>query len=94
MEKAIVVFGPHGCGKTKNAEALRRKYGMTRVVDDLTLDDPSQLKLDVAAHPSTLYLTSDKRALEAFRAESRRFLLVPYRLAMAGLPPEPESKAG
>jgi hypothetical protein len=28
-----VVYGPAGCGKTRNAEALRLHYGMDRVID-------------------------------------------------------------
>ena len=30
----IIVFGPHGCGKTRNAEALRAAFGCASIVDD------------------------------------------------------------
>ncbi|AEH88166.1 hypothetical protein [Mesorhizobium opportunistum] len=29
-----IVFGPMACGKTRNAEALRRHFGCDRVVDE------------------------------------------------------------
>lgn len=54
---SVIVYGPKGCGKTRNAQALARAYGCESVVDDwlcgnavsfnalhLTYDDPTQMK--------------------------------------------------
>lgn len=30
---AVIVYGPQGCGKSTNAEAMRRHFGVARVVD-------------------------------------------------------------
>lgn len=30
----IVIHGPQGCGKTRNAEALAAHFGCARIVDD------------------------------------------------------------
>lgn len=30
---SIIIVGPAGCGKTRNAEALRRHYGLREVLD-------------------------------------------------------------
>lgn len=32
--RSVVVFGPQGCGKTRNAEALAAHFGLRFVVDD------------------------------------------------------------
>lgn len=29
----VIIYGPAGCGKTVNGEALRKHYGMERVVE-------------------------------------------------------------
>lgn len=34
MARSIVVYGPPGCGKTRNAKALRAALGMKCIVDD------------------------------------------------------------
>lgn len=31
---SVNVYGPMGCGKTRNAEALRRHFGLDLVVDE------------------------------------------------------------
>lgn len=31
---SIIIYGPPGCGKTRNAERLRRHFGMHEIVDD------------------------------------------------------------
>ena len=33
MKPSIVIHGPQGCGKTRNAEALRLHYGLNRIVE-------------------------------------------------------------
>lgn len=32
--KHVNVYGPQGCGKTRNAEKLRKKYGCGHVIDE------------------------------------------------------------
>ena len=39
MNRTVVVYGPQGCGKTRNAEKLMRHFGMKRIVDDWTPSD-------------------------------------------------------
>jgi len=35
MNKSIIVYGPQGCGKTVNAERIRKHFGLTgKIVDD------------------------------------------------------------
>ncbi len=34
--KSVIVFGPPGCGKTKNAEILKQAYGLKTVQDEWT----------------------------------------------------------
>lgn len=33
MSKSVIVYGPQGCGKTKNASLLRRKFNLQNVID-------------------------------------------------------------
>lgn len=30
---SVIIYGPQGCGKTRNAEALRKAFGCDEVVD-------------------------------------------------------------
>ena len=34
MSNTVVIHGPQGCGKTRNAQALAAHFGCSRVVDD------------------------------------------------------------
>jgi GTPase SAR1 family protein len=34
MAQSLYVYGPAGCGKTTNAEKLRKHFGLTGVVDE------------------------------------------------------------
>lgn len=34
MSNTIVIHGPQGCGKTRNAQALAKHFGCSRIVDD------------------------------------------------------------
>lgn len=47
---AIIVTGPQGCGKTRNAARLQDRYGCSEIVDDWTPGDP--------VHPHVLHLTN------------------------------------
>ena len=45
----VIIYGPQGCGKTRNKEALRKAVGCDEVVDDWEPGDPVER--------NTLYLT-------------------------------------
>lgn len=32
--KTVIVYGPQGCGKTRNADKLRRAFGLDSVITD------------------------------------------------------------
>lgn len=33
MIRSMIIYGPAGCGKTRNAERLMEHFGLTRIVD-------------------------------------------------------------
>jgi hypothetical protein len=76
MTQSLIVYGPQGCGKTRNAEALREGYGLDRVIEDW---DPNR-------HPYTaqgiLYLCVER---PRWARESNQRCL-DFLSAMAGLP--------
>lgn len=52
--RAVLVYGPQGCGKTTNAERLRRHFGCATVQDDgLHLHGPQRKIVDGALHLTT-----------------------------------------
>lgn len=52
----VIVYGPQGSGKTTNAEALRKHFGCSRVVDDWHYGD--------LICKGDLILTNDNAVLE------------------------------
>lgn len=71
MHESIIVHGPTGCGKTVNAVAIARHFGLARILDD---QDPHALPPGVAT--DTLLLTSvDLRG----RTELAGCRVMPYR---------------
>jgi shikimate kinase len=34
MATSIILYGPQGCGKTRNAYRIAKMYGLTSIVDD------------------------------------------------------------
>lgn len=46
---SVIVYGPQGCGKTRNKQILLDHFGLSKVKDDFAPGD----KLE----PDTLYLT-------------------------------------
>lgn len=62
---SIIVHGPQGCGKTLQAEALRRHFKMQRVVEEDSDDYPRDLYGMFKRDPvkfkggDCLYLTSE-----------------------------------
>ena len=58
---AVIVFGPQGCGKTRNGKDLADFFGKPQIIDDWKLGDHLP--------PDALCLTSDARVhgLEQFQ---------------------------
>jgi len=40
MSNTVLIHGPQGCGKTRNAQALAEHFGCSKVVDDWNGRDP------------------------------------------------------
>jgi hypothetical protein len=49
--KSVIVYGPQGCGKTRNAEKIRSHFGLKYILDGFTPGDQ-------APREDTLILTS------------------------------------
>lgn len=65
MKKAtVIVYGPQGCGKSLNAEKLRKGFGLDRVIDDW--DGRERLPRHGA-----LVLTHDIQAMNGVRNAER-----------------------
>ena len=71
MKASIVIHGPQGCGKTRNAEALRLHYGLNRIVE---ADERPQQMLPATG---ALVLTCCASSLHATGLE-----FVPFDVAM------------
>lgn len=72
---SIIIYGPQGCGKTKNAEKLRRFFGMDEIVDDegdpypLTTDQVEEFKAG-----KILFLTPIDPKMNEYSTHSRRVI--------------------
>ena len=76
MPTSIIVHGPAGCGKTRNAAALSRHFDLPKVLD--TGRDGVRLnKLPHIAFANTLVLTNDSPELLP-PAHRSLFTLIPY----------------
>jgi replication-associated recombination protein RarA len=71
MIRSVLVYGPQRCGKTTNAEAMRKAYGLDVIVDDWTWRDPLP---DFGA----LILTSDESVFHTIQ----RIRVVTFEAAM------------
>lgn len=40
MASSIIVYGPKGCGKTRNSSAIAKAYGLHKIRDDWSTYDP------------------------------------------------------
>ncbi len=38
MAQSIIIIGPQGCGKTRNAKRLAKTYGLESIMDEITPD--------------------------------------------------------
>ena len=76
---SIIVYGPKGCGKTRNSVALMKAFGMTHICDGYDLCYAVALKREAFKAGKVLYLTSmspppdlsmdqDRRVIEFSRA--------------------------
>jgi cytidylate kinase len=64
MADSVIVYGPQGCGKTRNARRIARALGLKRIVDGFSFDDRRFDKQD------TLLLTNEEPPAHARRAMS------------------------
>jgi DNA polymerase III delta prime subunit len=82
MMATIVIYGPPGCGKTRNAEALAKHFQLAQVID-CGLDLHSERRLLTGHLPATgaLVLTNLGRPeIEAYVGNTLR--LMPFAAAM------------
>lgn len=54
MKQSLIIHGPQGCGKTRNAKALAKHFGLSNVVE---LDGPMHGSIQFN---NTLYLTNQE----------------------------------
>jgi len=52
-QKSYILYGPEGCGKTKNAEAIANRLGLKTIVDNWD-GDPTSYRMT-----NILYITND-----------------------------------
>lgn len=99
----VIVYGPAGCGKTKNAERLRAKYGCWKVFDDVRNIHPQGyfstnegLQYGAQMRGGLLLTSEDPDALAPW-ALKLHAIAIPFAAAMDGAgiieaAPEPEAK--
>lgn len=77
MPQSIIVHGPQACGKTRNAQALMRKYGLKKVIelDNLT-PTPSVL-------PANNALVLSAKPFDALQEYG--LTMHPFHIAMRGI---------
>lgn len=69
---SVIVYGPQGCGKTKNAEALRTLFKCDRVIDDGKNPYPKSNKQDEKFKAGNdLFLTCEEPPARCLGAERR-----------------------
>lgn len=56
-ERSVVVYGPQACGKTRNAQAIRRHFGLHAIVDDAVSGRP-------VPKEGALILTNDRQLFD------------------------------
>lgn len=79
MPNTIVIHGPHGCGKTRNAEALAKHFGCSPIVDDW--DGRSKIEAGSLVLTNSMVFGIKASALPA----GRRFIPFARAMAEAGL---------
>lgn len=61
MSQIVVIHGPQGCGKTRNAQALAAHFGCSRIIDDW--DGASPLPEGALALTSATDINLPQRAM-------------------------------
>jgi len=76
MPKSIIVYGPQGCGKTTNAEKMRKAFNLKKIVDGWEPGESFEER-------NVLYLTNAE--LDEVNRRRPEFPdVVPFSLARAG----------
>lgn len=65
MQKSWIVYGPQGCGKTRNAKTIAKSLGLSHIRDDWNG------KFASFARTNTLHITND---LPEWAKDNRRVL--------------------
>ncbi len=58
MNKSIIVYGPQGCGKTRNAARIAKHFGLVKIIDG-GLDANNSLRRQSPQADGVLYLTCE-----------------------------------
>lgn len=66
MAASVILYGPHGCGKTTKAQEIARKLGLSTVVDDWWPGKPKPTQ-------NALILTNDHSVLSGDFGEYTTF---------------------
>lgn len=77
MPQSIIVHGPQGCGKTRNAQALMRKYGLRRVIE---LDNQTPRPSVLPANNALVLSSAPYEALTEYG-----LTMYPYTIAIKGI---------
>jgi len=81
VTNTIIIYGPMACGKTRNADALRKHYGCIGIVDDFPYPSRDTLK------PGHLHLSNHQwDDLKKFTSADQ---IIPFASAMANAGIEP-----
>lgn len=56
MNKSVIICGPQGCGKSRNAKKLAKHFGLTRIMDE----DGEWMVGDPIPEEDTLILTNEE----------------------------------
>lgn len=61
----VIVYGPQSCGKTRNAEKIKRYFRAAKLVDDWKVGDEVE--------DGAVYLTNDNRAMNTHPRRTVQF---------------------
>jgi shikimate kinase len=78
MARSIILYGPQGCGKTRNSSRIARAYGLTVIVDEA-----GEAAMPFRSNVGVLYITGNEDF--AKRKMARGWNIVHYSEAMQHL---------